>query len=297
MRILSGNKVIAASLVLVAIASCGRSDGQLSEVGELKTADDSLSVALGNRFALQMIEQQSIEENVDSVWKSDFSNGLDAVVESDLTTVEQMNGFNRGVDMATQCADFSRMGIVLQPQIVSSEFCAAVASGVMDQAAYDKARQEYGSIMGRLQHLVSEYLRLQRREEFFREKRIADRNAERGRQYVDKLRKGDSSFSEVVPGLWCKTIKVGGGAHPTETSVVNVVYTLSKIDGTVIDTTEGEAVAIDLSDKAIYAMVKGMPSMAKGGHAVFYVPAQMGFNNPPEGVAPGEMLILDIELK
>lgn len=94
-------------------------------------------------------------------------------------------------------------------------------------------------------------------------------------------------------------LRAGTGATPAENSKVTVRYTLSLIDGDVVDSSliRGGTVTFTL-DKVVPGFVQGLHDMKVGGHSKLFIPADLGYAERGAGkrIPPNSTLIFDVEL-
>jgi FKBP-type peptidyl-prolyl cis-trans isomerase len=119
---------------------------------------------------------------------------------------------------------------------------------------------------------------------------------------VEKTKKESAAFLEenkkndsvkVLPsGLQYKVIAEGTGISPEVSDTVNVIYTGTEPNGTVFDSSRGNAVKMPLS-RMIKGWQEGLPLMKAGAKYKFYIPADLAYNS---GQFEGKVLIFDVEL-
>ncbi len=126
-------------------------------------------------------------------------------------------------------------------------------------------------------------------------KKEAEKAAAEAAEFWKKLEK-DASISKTPTGLAYKITKEGTGDFPKEDSQVSIKYKGTLINGKVFDDGSKEPVSFSL-EKVIPGFREGLQKMKKGGTAVIYVPAALGYgNNPLPGIPPNSTLIFDVEL-
>ncbi|GAA0874829.1 hypothetical protein GCM10009118_12370 [Wandonia haliotis] len=99
-------------------------------------------------------------------------------------------------------------------------------------------------------------------------------------------------------GLQFEVIKEGTGAKPTLNSTVSVYYTLSLINGQVVESNaqEPEPVSFPLNG-VIQGWQQGLQLMRKGGIYKLYVPYELGYGHQgTQGIQPYTTLVFQIEL-
>ena len=102
-------------------------------------------------------------------------------------------------------------------------------------------------------------------------------------------------------GLAYKVIEEGTGSeHPTATSRVSVHYTGWTTDGAMFDSSvaRGQPSQFPLN-RVIRGWTEGVQLMVVGEKRRFWIPADLAYGDtPPPGssIAPGSMLVFDVEL-
>ncbi|MBI9035273.1 MAG: FKBP-type peptidyl-prolyl cis-trans isomerase [Bacteroidales bacterium] len=99
-------------------------------------------------------------------------------------------------------------------------------------------------------------------------------------------------------GLQYKVIKEGEGVHPTASSIVEVHYHGTLIDGTVFDSSveRGKTIEFPLN-RVIKGWTEGVQLMNPGSKYIFYIPSDLAYGNRETGAIPGgSTLIFEIEL-
>jgi FKBP-type peptidyl-prolyl cis-trans isomerase len=112
---------------------------------------------------------------------------------------------------------------------------------------------------------------------------------------ANKLKEG---VIETASGLQYKILKPGEGASPSDTSMVQVHYTGTLIDGKVFDSSRerGEPVEFPVNG-VIPGWTEALKLMKKGSQYMLYIPAKLAYGNQKTGPIPeGSTLIFDVEL-
>ncbi|HTL67439.1 MAG TPA: FKBP-type peptidyl-prolyl cis-trans isomerase [Lacunisphaera sp.] len=109
----------------------------------------------------------------------------------------------------------------------------------------------------------------------------------------------DPAITWRSSGLGIRVITPGEGRAPGMTDRIRVHYTGKLKDGTVF--ADSHAGAGKPSDFVVNRLIPGwaaaMPSLKPGGHAVFYIPPQLGYGGMQSGkIPPHAGLIFDVEL-
>lgn len=103
---------------------------------------------------------------------------------------------------------------------------------------------------------------------------------------------------ELPSGLQYKIIKEGIGASPADTSMVEVDYTGTLIDGTQFDTSKDKGSPAEFAvNGVIEGLSEGLRLMKPGATYMFYIPADLGYGDRKMGlIPPGSTLIFEVEL-
>lgn len=109
------------------------------------------------------------------------------------------------------------------------------------------------------------------------------------------------NFELKESGLYYRDVIVGPGSQPVETDTVSVRYTVSYLDGTIVDTnvgvTEPYTYIIGYNSN-IVGFNEGVSYMREGGKAQLLIPSSLAWgpvgNYPIPGYTP---VIFDIELE
>lgn len=111
-------------------------------------------------------------------------------------------------------------------------------------------------------------------------------------------------------GLYYIQKTKGKGPHPGKTDQVKVNYTLSLVDGKVLETTEAAAAkaagifderrpyepAEFEVDQLIPGMTEGLMMMSKGEKARLIIPSSIGYGEGNGGIPPYSTLVFDVEM-
>lgn len=127
-------------------------------------------------------------------------------------------------------------------------------------------------------------------EKFITDNKITAKPTEDGLYYIEKVK--------------------GKGPHPSKSDQVKVNYTLSFVDGKVLETTE-EDVAKKAGiyddrrpyepaqfgvDQLIPGMTEGLLMMSKGAKARLIIPSSIGYGEGNQGIPPYTTLVFDVEM-
>lgn len=116
-----------------------------------------------------------------------------------------------------------------------------------------------------------------------------------GKDYVAQQLKADTALKATKSGLVYKLTATGSGDTFKETDEVKVIYTGMHVDGSVFDSSRGEAVNFP-----VMAVVQGFREMLlmmrPGAKARCIIPGNLAYGERGnQGIAPNETLVFDIE--
>ena len=99
-------------------------------------------------------------------------------------------------------------------------------------------------------------------------------------------------------GLYVYVEKEGGEEKPTGDSYVTLNYDGFLLDGTLFESTNGEAIPSGVPlDYYIPGWQEGIPFFGKGGKGTLIIPPDLGFGAEGKGTIPGNsILVFDLEL-
>jgi len=97
-------------------------------------------------------------------------------------------------------------------------------------------------------------------------------------------------------GLQYMVVREGEGSKPTAGSTVNVIYTLTLLDGSVADTSSGNAVSFPVSG-VIPGFAEALMLMNPGSSMKVWIHPDLGYGKSiTPSIEPQSLLIFDIEL-
>jgi len=126
---------------------------------------------------------------------------------------------------------------------------------------------------------------------------IVDNKAVEGVKFLEENAKKQGVFV-TESGLQYETLKEGDGPMPTDTSVVEVHYHGTFIDGKVFDSSvdRGEPASFPLN-QVIPGWTEGIQLMAVGSKYKFYIPSDLAYGpRGRSGIPPNSVLIFEVEL-
>ncbi len=131
-----------------------------------------------------------------------------------------------------------------------------------------------------------------------REKKKADANVEKGKQFLADNAKKDGVKS-TVSGLQYQVIKEGAGAKPTATDKVSVHYHGTLTDGTIFDSSvdRGQPTQFGVN-QVISGWTEALQLMSVGSKWKLWIPSNLAYGerSPSGAIGPNATLIFDVEL-
>lgn len=296
------NRIFHSAAVVVILASCSSESSEGSGVPDngygAETFADSISAAYGEVVGAQLnISFASLPPEKKLVIDRDaFMAGLRNALMLNASDRGQIEGLWRGTELAEQLDYYDAVGVRLDRDKVAEEYGKALAEETVDAAAYDAAQADYDRMMTSVQHLILEKMRADRRQQMMLAQQMRNANIEAARNFVEKLQREDKTVTATESGLFYKVLRQGQGDSPVSGSTVEVDYTVSTIDGHIVDSSRGSAVPVEIGGSTIAGLQEGLPLMKQGAKYRFYVPSHLGFVRSTPGVEPGQMLVIDVEL-
>ncbi len=122
-------------------------------------------------------------------------------------------------------------------------------------------------------------------------------NRRKGAEFMAENKKKEGVI-ELPSGLQYKVIKEGSGVSPVDTSMVEVDYVGTLIDGTVFDSSRERGEPIEFAvNGVIPGWTEGLKLMKPGAVYMLYIPADLGYGDRQVGKIPaGSTLIFEVEL-
>lgn len=260
-----------------------------------KTHSDSISVAYGDVIGAQLNMTFSSLSNGD-LDREAFLEGVRRTIMTASTEPGIIDGLWKGLDIGEQLEYYEAVGINLDKQILADAFSQALCAQDVDSAAYENALADHDRVLTSVQHLVLEKMRENRRKQMMLAQKMRNANIEAANKFVDQLCKTDSSVVKTASGLCIKPIVSTSGEHPKKGSLIDVRYSISTIEGRLIDSSRGDTVTIEIGGSTIQGLQEGIPLMSVGSKYRFFVPSHLGFVRSTPGIEPGQMVVVDVEL-
>lgn len=293
MRINQIKNIALSTLLAASILSC-QSDNADSSTLYPKTYADSISVAYGDVVGAQLnMTFSSLSDNID---RDAFIEGVRQTILTASSEPGVIDGLWKGLDLGEQLDYYAAVGINLNRKSLVEAFNAALCAPVIDSAAYEKAEEDYDRILTSVQHLVLEKMRENRRKQMVVAQNMRNANIEAANKYIDDLCKNDTSIVKTASGLCFKPIVNSEGKRPNKGSMVDVRYSISTIDGRLIDSSRSDTVTIEIGGSTIQGLQEGITLMCVGSTYRFFVPYHLGFVRSTPGIEPGQMVVVDVEL-
>lgn len=129
-------------------------------------------------------------------------------------------------------------------------------------------------------------------------KKAAQENITIGNAFL-ATNKTNADIQETASGLQYQILHKGDGTvHPTASSVVNVHYHGTLLDGTVFDSSVARNSPISFPlNRVIRGWTQGVQLMTVGDKFKFFIPSRLAYGNSPAGaIEPGSLLIFEVEL-
>ncbi|MCM1293098.1 MAG: FKBP-type peptidyl-prolyl cis-trans isomerase [Bacteroides sp.] len=287
--------------VLVALSACGSSgsaDGADSTI-VATTFADSISEALGNQWGcMQNIDFLSLADYKGTrIDVDDFMEGLAAHLRTDINTASKSEGIAKASDVAAQVDSYAAVGVYLSPAKVGEAMKTQLMADTLTRQQADEMQFEFDQKMSVVQNLILERMRNERRQEMIRDNKLRKANTEAGRNFLEEKMKTDPEIKRSASGLAYKITDPGTGEKIPSGSTVQIVYSMKAPDGHIIDSSRNQIIDVPLDDNMIAGLREGIDLLSLGGEGVLYVPASLGFQREVDGVQPGQLIIIELQIK
>ncbi len=122
-------------------------------------------------------------------------------------------------------------------------------------------------------------------------------NRKKGAEFLAENKKKEGVI-ELPSGLQYKIIKEGQGISPVDTSMVEVDYVGTLLDGTVFDSSRDRGQPAEFALNAVIpGWTEGLKLMKPGAKYMFYIPADLAYGDKKMGTIPaGSTLIFEVDL-
>ena len=176
----------------------------------------------------------------------------------------------------------------------------ALCQGVRDQLGGKElalADQEIGTILQAFSAKMQQVQRDQRAQQMEDNKVEAVENKAIGAEFLAENAK-KAGVKTTASGLQYLITEQGSGKKPTAADTVKVHYKGTFIDGKEFDSSfKRNAPATFPLNGVIKGWTEGLQLLNEGGKATLYVPGDLAYgDNGRPGIAPGSMLIFEVEL-
>lgn len=207
-----------------------------------------------------------------------------------LDTQEQKVSYIIAEDMANR---LKTQDVALDSKIVAMAL-EDVASGRDSRLSEDEKQQVIQVFQENMQAKQKELMAKQEAEF----KAAADKNLEDGKKFLEENAKKEG-VKTTESGLQYKVITEGTGPSPTETSVVEVDYKGTLIDGTEFDSSykNGKPVQFPVNG-VIKGWTEALQLMKQGAKWELYIPSDLAYGPGGAGglIGPNSTLIFEVEL-
>jgi len=207
-----------------------------------------------------------------------------------LESQEQKVSYIIAEDMANR---LKSQEVALDPKIVAMAL-NDVASG-RESRLSEEEKQEVIKVFQESMQAKQKELMAKQEAEF---KASADKNLEEGKKFLEENAKKEG-VQTTDSGLQYKVITEGSGASPTESSVVEVDYKGTLIDGTEFDSSykNGQPVQFPVNG-VIKGWTEALQLMKEGAKWELYIPSDLAYGPGGAGglIGPNSTLIFEVEL-
>lgn len=127
---------------------------------------------------------------------------------------------------------------------------------------------------------------------------MAEKNKKIANEFLEN-NKYEEGVICTESGLQYKVLQEGTGVRPTESDIVSVRYTLTDLDGNVLDSSDQmyEESAIFPVNGLIAGAQEGLCLMTEGSKYQFWIPSELGYGDAGQSnIQPGLLLVFEFEL-
>lgn len=282
---------ILAAVVLAAImASCGGSTPK----ADLKNEMDSLSYAVGITQSQGLKEYLVQRMGVDTAYIDDFIKGLNEGVNAgdDKAKTAYFAGLQIGQQVSQQMVKGINLEIFGEDstQTISvKNLMAGFVAGTLGKGALMSVDEA-----GEFAHTAMQSVKVRETT-----KKYAEYKKE-NEDFMKKIAKKAGVKQIDSTGVYYEVITEGTGAVPADTSMVEVRYAGTLIDGTEFDSNmEAEQPMKIQANRVIPGWTKALTNMPAGSTWKVYIPADMAYgeNQMGDKIKPFSALIFTIQLE
>ena len=207
-----------------------------------------------------------------------------------LDTQEQKVSYIIAEDMARR---LKTQDVSLDPKIVA--MALEDVANDRESRLSDEEKQKVISVFQENMQAKQKELMAKQEEDF---KASAEKNLEEGKKFLEENAKKEG-VQTTDSGLQYKVITEGSGDSPTETSVVEVDYKGTLIDGTEFDSSykNGKPVQFPVNG-VIKGWTEALQLMKEGAKWELYIPSDLAYGPGGAGglIGPNSTLIFEVEL-
>lgn len=255
---------------------------------EIKTDLDSLSYDIGvaNSKGLKNYIQGQL--GVDTTYMAEFYKGLQTVAQTkgDKKLAAYFAGIQIGQQITGQIFDSANR------EIFGSDSTNTISLDLLIAGIID------GSTGATVYPTEDQMKTLQSRVDAYREKFVATTyadNKQKSEAFI-AAKAQEKGIKKLPGGTLYKELAKGNGKQPKLENTVEIIYEGRLIDGTVFDSSEGNAVSIPLS-QLIPSWQEAIPQMKEGSKWELYIPYDQAYNEHDMGVIkPFSALVFTVEL-
>lgn len=290
-----------AATLLVAVTGCQKNaSSQADDALFTQEFSDSISQYMGYVNGASLAERIKTipEPEASKVTKAGFLKGFKTVVMADTADLGYIYGLSIALNMANQLQMMEADGLNINRQELYKEFARAFNADTVDRTALENVQAQLGTLMSKAQQRIQEKRQADQAAADEAGKVTVAENEAAGTAYIEQQKADDQTIKTTESGLSYKVIKQGTGAKPSAADKVKVKYTGRLVDGTVFDSSNGEAVEFPLGG-VIPGFSEGLQMMNPGSQYVLYIPAALGYgaNGTPDGSIPGgSTIVFDVEV-
>ena len=207
-----------------------------------------------------------------------------------LESQEQKVSYIIAEDMANR---LKSQEVALDPKIVAMAL-QDVASGRESRLSEEEKQQVIQVFQENMQAKQKELMAKQE-EEF---KASADKNLEEGKKFLEENAKKEG-VQTTDSGLQYKVITEGTGPSPSESSVVEVDYKGTLIDGTEFDSSYKNGKPVQFPVKGVIkGWTEALQLMKEGSKWELYIPSDLAYGPGGAGglIGPNSTLVFEVEL-
>ena len=282
--------ILAAVVLAAVMASCGNGTPK----ADLKNEMDSLSYAMGLSQSQGLKEYLVQRMGVDTAYIDDFIKGLNegANAGDDKAKAAYFAGLQIGQQVSQQMVKGINLEIFGEDstQTISvKNLMAGFVAGTIGKGALMGVEEAGAFAQTAMQSVKSRETA----------KRFAEYKKE-NEDFMKKIAKKEGIKQIENSGVYYEVITEGNGPVPTDTSMVEVRYTGTLIDGTEFDSNmEAEQPMKIRTGQVIPGWTKALTSMPAGSTWKVYIPAELAYreNQAGEKIKPFSALIFTIKLE